>query len=264
MPASGLGAEMGLVASAMLRIFELTDAFQPTGRTLMLGRQNLMLQRSGRRALRRVFARSPERRVSLDEMLETGPYSEGAFELLGIRNIESLDYSDYEGATIVHDLNQPVAEELHGQFDFIYDGGTLEHVFHVPNALANVFHMLRPGGIFVAATPLNGWAGHGFYQFGPDLVWSYWGRAAGCTVLRCIAQPSDLRRRAWDLPDTIDQPERYEMTGKLSKKPMLMYFEVRKEQDSVLTGVASQSDYANAWSSGSHYQHPTEKPRVVQ
>ena len=48
--------------------------------------------------------------------------------MLGSERLESLDITDFEGATVIHDLNKPVSEELKARFDVVFDGGTLEHV----------------------------------------------------------------------------------------------------------------------------------------
>ena len=66
-----------------------------------------------------------------------GQYSDEFLKsYLGISSLAILDYSEYEGATIVHDLNQPVPEHLHGRFDAVIDGGSFEHVFNFPVAIA--------------------------------------------------------------------------------------------------------------------------------
>ena len=43
------------------------------------------------------------------------------FRMMGITDLHNLDVSTYEGADIIHNLNQPVPESLCGQFDFIID-----------------------------------------------------------------------------------------------------------------------------------------------
>ena len=66
----------------------------------------------------------------------------------GARSFESLDATDYEGCDFVHDLNcAPVPEELRGRFDLVVDFGTIEHVFHIPNFMRNVWELLAPGGV---------------------------------------------------------------------------------------------------------------------
>jgi hypothetical protein len=39
---------------------------------------------------------------------------DSAGEFLGSTSITSIDYSDYEGATITHDLNRPIPDQLRG------------------------------------------------------------------------------------------------------------------------------------------------------
>ena len=56
-------------------------------------------------------------------------YCEDFFRDLGTKNVSSIDASKYENCTIVCDLNKPVSKDLHGKFDYIYDGGTIEHIF---------------------------------------------------------------------------------------------------------------------------------------
>ena len=58
------------------------------------------------------------------------------FTWLGFASCLSLDYSDYEGAEIIHNLNEPdLAKEHHAIADLIVDAGTIEHVFHLPPSL---------------------------------------------------------------------------------------------------------------------------------
>jgi hypothetical protein len=86
---------------------------------------------------------------------------------LGFSEVESLDVSDYEGATHVFDPNsENLPEHLTGRFDAVLNGGTLGHVFHVPNALTSITRMLRPHGMVIHILPCNGWVNHGFYQIG--------------------------------------------------------------------------------------------------
>lgn len=97
------------------------------------------------------------------------------FASLGYQEFLALDVSDYEGAQIVHDLNDPNLPEVHqGLADCVVDAGTLEHVFNVPAALRTVGALLRPGGLAVHLTPCNGYLDHGFYQICPTLFYDYY------------------------------------------------------------------------------------------
>src|SRR5262245_62077313 len=87
-------------------------------------------------------------------------FAEPFFEALGVKQIYSMDASDFEGATFVHDLNRPLPAELKERFDTVYDGGTLEHVFNFPTAIQNCMEMVRLGGRFVMHTCANNLCGH--------------------------------------------------------------------------------------------------------
>ena len=50
-------------------------------------------------------------------------HAEPLLEAIGFSEIRSLDASGYEGATLVHDLNQPLPAALGGTTSFVYDGG---------------------------------------------------------------------------------------------------------------------------------------------
>jgi hypothetical protein len=88
-------------------------------------------------------------------------------------NIHSLDYSPYEGATIVHDLNVPVEERWSSVFDLIFDGGTLEHVFSIKDVLLNVSRMCALDGLVVHMTPVD-LLNHGFINVNAELFYDFY------------------------------------------------------------------------------------------
>jgi len=166
--------------------------------------------------------------------------------------MQSADYSDYEKPSFVVDLNKPVDQSLHSKFDFIFDGGTIEHVFNVPVAFASVFDMLQPGGTFVTVNGLNSFWAHGMYQFGPELIYSYWKRAKGCVVERCRAVPTNPDFRSIDLPDPEDVGGRLQhLHSTFPKGSVYLYAEIRKGVDTTLKTQteAYQSDYVSTWKS---------------
>lgn len=42
---------------------------------------------------------------------------------IGFKYIDSMDYSDYEKCSIIHNLNKPINDDLKNSFDLIFDGG---------------------------------------------------------------------------------------------------------------------------------------------
>lgn len=97
----------------------------------------------------------------------------------GSTSVDSIDISNYEGATIIHDLNFPVNESLHHKFDTVFDGGCLEHIFNISQALYNVSKMCKVGGQIIHILPANDFCGHGFWQFSPELFFSLYSEKNG-------------------------------------------------------------------------------------
>jgi len=97
------------------------------------------------------------------------------FSHLGFSKIESLDYSMFEGATIQFDLNSGETPEKYREtFDVIYDGGTIEHVFHLPNVLKSLIWMLKPGGRLIHLAPSSNHFEHSFYMFSPTFFYDFY------------------------------------------------------------------------------------------
>jgi SAM-dependent methyltransferase len=72
------------------------------------------------------------------------------FGALGATEVHAVDHSDFEGADIIHDMNQPIPASLEGIADLILDGSTLDNVHDPAFALMNYNRMLRPGGRIVS------------------------------------------------------------------------------------------------------------------
>ena len=96
------------------------------------------------------------------------------FTLLGFEQVQSMDFGTSEGATYIWDMNHPTPEVLNERFDFIYDGGTLEHIFHIPNAIASVCRMLVIGGRVIHDGGISGQIDHGFYAIQPTLYYDFY------------------------------------------------------------------------------------------
>jgi SAM-dependent methyltransferase len=101
-------------------------------------------------------------------------HQEELFRMLGYSTVESIDVYDAERPTHVLDLNRPLPPPLLGRFDLVYDGGTTEHCFSVPDVLGNATRLLKTGGRIIHHLPLNNWVDHGFYQFSPTLFFDFY------------------------------------------------------------------------------------------
>ncbi len=121
------------------------------------------------------------------------------FQALGFDEVFSLDASDYESPDFVADLNLPVREELADRFDVVYDGGSFEHIFHLPNALKNLVCMTKVGGTIIHHTPTHNFVDHGFYSISPTFYYDYY-EANHCENLYCVLAGQKLPFRHNDVP----------------------------------------------------------------
>ena len=241
---------MGVDYALFHRLVDLSKRFQPKGRTLMLGRQAFDVADGTQRYFNACLKRNG-RDEDVSEFLQEDGFCETLMQKLGFGTMESLDFSGYENATIVHDLNQPPDEALHEQFDMIIDGGTLEHVFNVPVALEGIFRMLKPGGCFVSLACLNGWPSHGMYQFTPELVWTFWGRACNCEVTECRSipyWPKKVDDGQVELKDPAITGNRLRRVARrIGPGRVYLYYEAFKTVESHEPRFALQSDYETKW-----------------
>jgi hypothetical protein len=150
------------------------------GDTLCLGRQGIHLLPTDASA--RQIAQLYDPKISLEQLLGSTGYAEPFLRNLGSTDVKSLDYSNYEGADFVVDLNYPIRDELKERFDTVLDGGTLEHVFNFPVAIESVKAMTKIGGRVIMITPANNCLGHGFYQFSPELLYRVFSDENGFSV----------------------------------------------------------------------------------
>ncbi len=172
----------------------------PFGRMLMLGRQNILMRPSETRELFASYGWKPDERLLTEEAYVKPPFAEPFFQSLGATACESMDVSPYEGASLVHDLNEPLPPEHAEKFDLVFDGGTLEHVFNFPQALHNAMHLIKPGGWYAGFTCGNNWFGHGFYQFSPEVYYRALSRANGFSKCAVFLVPEGLGLK-WYLAD---------------------------------------------------------------
>jgi SAM-dependent methyltransferase len=172
---------MGISRSAIRVLLREAERVDMTGRVLELGMQDVFATRAELLETMQEFGRKPVRHasqlLSRKEILAKAEWVSDIyfFQALGFSDCKALDVSAYEHADILFDLNQAeTPPELVDQWDVVFDGGTIEHVFHTPNALANIFRFLKTGGRVIHMAPSSNHMDHGFYMFSPTLFWDYY------------------------------------------------------------------------------------------
>ena len=179
------------------------------------------------------------------------------FKSLGFDEVSSLDGSDFEGATFVHDLNKSsTPAHLGERFDVIYELGTMEHIFHLPNVLSNIHQMLKVGGYVVHGSPCSNAFQHGFYMFSPCFFFDYY-RANGYEILGSwlmryrIAASRELTTcevmECWPETSGLDA---LSYIGSLDAKYYTFSIVARKRVSSTAGVIPQQGYYADRWRAG--------------
>lgn len=218
------------------------------GQTVMLGRQELHLTPL---QVERAFAGTDGRRFGrfAEELLEAE---------LGATSVDSLDNSDFEGASVVHDLNVPLLDPL-GPFDVVLDLGTLEHVFDVRTALSNVSSLASVGGRIVHVLPGNQFCGHGFWQFAPELFFSLYTEGHGYTDTEVFVAELPREGHWWQVRRPVDG-ERVNLRGPV---PMYVMCRTTKSRHDVDHRSVQQSDYVHVWEAGRTAGRPSRLKDVL-
>ncbi|GDY19114.1 hypothetical protein LBMAG56_04590 [Verrucomicrobiota bacterium] len=256
---------MGIALNAAKMLLQAKRSGVRFDETLTLGRQYMLL--------------GPERIEALLTEYGCWPPPEGAeafrralretrwrFELfaraLGAKNVSSCDASAYEQATFVHDLNQPVPADLEQRYDVVIDGGTLEHVFNFPVAMANSMKLVKPGGHLILFTPANNYFGHGFYQFSPELFYRVlapengfvvermlgWEEGDGMSSLFGVNYSFPIEGPWYDVPDPAVVRQRVTL---LNRTEVVLFVLARKVAHVPLfQKTPQQSDYVPQWQTG--------------
>lgn len=225
--------------------------------TVTIGHQFLYLHPAEVKFFRETYQSNfPNSVVKSLDNFKFGDYSDLFLrEFLDIKNLSIIDASAYEGADIIHDLNQPIPENLHGRFDAVIDSGSLEHIFNFPVAIANLMKLVKIGGSIFITTPANNLCGHGFYQFSPELMFRIFTRENGFELNRIVMFEAKFpgieltsNRKAYEVTD----PEKVrKRVGIMSKGAVTMMVEAKKVSDAALfANVPLQSDYVTLWNEG--------------
>ena len=216
-------------------------------KTLMLGRLKLY---AGQEDIQKMIGKYGSAKPMQDVAFKD-EYSEPLFELLGSKQPESMDYSDYEKATHLHDLNQPIANDFKGHYDVVLDSGTLEHVFNFPVAVKSCMEMLKTGGHFIGITPANNYFGHGFYQFSPELYYRIFAAENGFTVrgmLVGVCGEDGEVEKWYEVKDPAEVRSRVML---VNSKPTYLFIVAQKTGTADIFKISPyQSDYAVTWQKG--------------
>lgn len=245
---------MGIDASSTLFIGAAKASGVDFSRMAMIGRQSFW---PSPKALGRVFSRfGIDRDVAA--FLRENRYAERFFELLGAQEVVSFDASAYESASVIHDMNLPVPHTWHRRFSCVHDGGTLEHVFNVPQALKNGMEMVAVGGHFTQVNVANNFMGHGFWQFSPELVFRTFSPENGFEIAGVLMHEV-VPGGAWY---AVRDPDQIRQRVNLCNRRPTYIFTIAKRIAAVeiFKTAPQQSDYQALWVQSANPTPAVDRP----
>ena len=110
--------------------------------------------------------------------METGEF----FKYLGFKSYTDIDYNSK--GKINFDLGKPIPKKWHGQADILYDGGTIEHIPNILQAVTNAVHLVKKGGIVIHHVPFGDY-GNCYYNIDPIFFKDFF-QANGFEVVDCF------------------------------------------------------------------------------
>jgi hypothetical protein len=252
---------MGLDINPVLFLIDARKRGANLGEVLTLGRQQLNVYPRKMAAVlgKHGLPREDYLREAAKSPLQ---YAEPCLKALGATRVYSLDASDFEGADFVHNLNEPAPEHLTNRFDTVIDGGTLEHVFNFPAAMATCMSMVKVGGRFIMHTVANNMCGHGFYQFSPELVYRIFSSENGFETERVIVHRLGPYNQWYEVPDPNAIQSRIQL---ITFTPIQMLVQARRVKTApIFASAPQQSDYTQLWGSSTGTATPAVKPSRLQ
>lgn len=244
---------MSINDNLSVRIIEAVVKNKIGGKAIMLGRQNW--QPDSRDMTSKYVQECLDQYLpgtkTVDLASEDG-YSEQFFKALGFDEIDSLDASNFENATVIANLGKPLPKKHHGKYDYVYDGGTVEHVFEFPTAMRNIDKLLKPGGFFQAHSPCNNFINHGFVQICPEMVFGFWAGHMGYEVIdvKLIAMRPVYIGKTYTMTNPMITKKRPRIDAELPQDSrIILDYVVRKPlEPRDTTKAVMQSDYLLRWS----------------
>jgi hypothetical protein len=179
------------------------------------------------------------------ETIYNEKYADALLKYLGANEVHCFDYSDYQGATHIHDFNQIIPEKYFGQYTAIIDGGALEHIFNFPIAIENCMQIIKVGGHYLGFSPTNNFMGHGFYQFSPELYFRIFCQENGFRIEHMICLEGTETTKWFRVVDPRDVKTRVGLT---SFHPVLLGILAAKSANGpIFSTPPIESTYVSKW-----------------
>ena len=213
-------------------------------RTLSVGRASICMRDSDIREFLVAFGR-PDLANDTQQLTQSKYFEEILSAVFGAKELDSIDASGYEGASIIHSLNEPLKSDK--RFTAIMDFGCLEHVFNFPVAINNLINLCEVNGHILHYLPANNCCGHGFYQFSPELFFSLYTEKRGFANTRVFFVEWQDDPSVWfEVKSPIDLQKRVNIANTCEGYLLVKTTKLANAVSPVIE-PPQQSDYLAAW-----------------
>lgn len=162
---------------------------------LMLGKQEMHLHEAMLAVLEESGLIDDKSRFGEEELEDSVLF----FKAFGFKEVHALDVSDYEHADIVFNLNDNLPLDLEEKFDIVFDGGVIEHVFNVANALLNICRLVKVDGFIININPVSNYIHNTFWNISPEMFLDFYSandyKILDCSMFTFLSE--DREDRAW-------------------------------------------------------------------
>lgn len=213
-------------------------------KTLSIGRAAVSMRDQDVASFLTMFGR-PDLAAAVQPLTQTGYYEEILSAVFGAQELDAIDASSYEGASLLHDMNQRI--DTPKRFTAILDFGCLEHIFNFPVAIDNLINLCEVNGHILHYLPANNCCGHGFYQFSPELFFSLYSADRGFSGTRVFFVEWQDDPSVWfEIKSPADLHKRVTIANHYEGYLLVMTKRLANAM-SPLSTAPQQSDYIETW-----------------
>lgn len=197
-------------------------------------------------------------------------------QFLGFTECISFDYSNYENADVIGDLNKKYSKinllnkifkkftknkinntnQLYGYADVVLDGGTIEHVFNLQNCFYNLFNFIKVGGRIIHFSPSSNYIDHGFYMFSPTFfIDFYTANNFEINTIQIYRHKNNIKSD-WEIFDYVQGSLQRVSMGGLDDSMYGIICIVTKQKESTWNKIPYQGMYIKGhWAEGEYFSH---------
>lgn len=243
---------MGIMAPVARLILKEHKRNPIVGKAAFIGRQTIPLTEA--QAIEMIASEGLSINASSSITLDTDTRSafgknfiseETFFNLFTSLEITFIDVTDYEGASVVHDMCEPLPAHLKGKFDFVWNGSCLDNIFDAAAAQRNSCDLLASNGRIMTMEMANSHYGS-YCGFAQGWFFDYYAinEFQSAEIYSCIFKLNHL----WNGPFEVYTPNSESSSGDTfplasSEDPVITLAIARRNLKSTTNKSPIQSQY---------------------